>query len=109
VAKKKSTKSAKSPSDKKSKNKEPKLEVGRSFTPDKTAVRPAGGFSGDEIGHVAGDVWGVLNRDGGLTLAELKKSLGAPADIVVAAIGWLAREGKLEFATEGRTVKISLR
>ena len=105
----KSTKPAKSPSAKKSKNKEPKLEVGRSFTPDKTAARPPGDFNGDEIGHVAGDVWGVLNRDGGLTIADLKKSLGAPADLVLAAVGWLAREGKLEFSAEGRSVRISLR
>jgi hypothetical protein len=66
-------------------------------------------FSPHEIGNVAGEIWGLLTNDGEQTLAGIKKSVDAPADIVLAAIGWLAREDKLEFATSGRTVKISLR
>ena len=62
-----------------------------------------------EIGHVAGDVWGTLARSGPLTVAALKKEVKAPGDLVAAAIGWLAREDKLEFSNSGRTVKIGLR
>jgi len=58
---------------------------------------------------VAGDVWGLLVRDGTLTVAAIKKSIDAPGDVVLAAIGWLAREDKLEFLTQGRSVKVSLR
>ncbi len=54
-------------------------------------------LTGIEIGHVAGDVWAALGKDGELTLAALKKAVKAPPDLVVAAIGWLAREDKLEF------------
>lgn len=71
--------------------------------------RVAGTISDVEIGHVAGDVWGVLARSGPLTLAAIKKDVKAPGDIVAAAIGWLAREDKLEFSSNGRTVKIGLR
>jgi Winged helix-turn-helix domain (DUF2582) len=74
-----------------------------------SAARVAGAMSGVEIGHVAGEVWGVLSRNGGATLAALKKEIDAPGDVVVAAIGWLAREDKLEFSTSGRSVKLSLR
>ena len=50
----------------------------------------------------------LANRDG-QSLAAIKKSIPAPGDIVVAAVGWLAREGKLEFLQSGRTLKISLK
>jgi hypothetical protein len=77
-----------------------------------TATRPkAGGreLTGVEIGHVAGEVWAALEKNGGQTLAGLKKSVHAPPDLVVAAVGWLAREDKLSFITSGATVKIALR
>ena len=67
-------------------------------------------FTGIAIGHAAGDVWGFLsNADGGQTVAAVKKAVGAPPDLVAAALGWLAREDKLTFDTSGRTVKISLK
>jgi hypothetical protein len=73
------------------------------------APRAPGVLSHIEIGHVAGDVWGVLVRDGSLTVAAIKKAVDAPGDVVMAAIGWLAREDKLEFSAQGRSVTISLR
>ena len=66
-------------------------------------------LSNDQIGEVAGDVWEMLGEDGEKSLAAIKKSIDAPADMVMAAVGWLAREEKLEFALSGRTVKVSLR
>lgn len=77
--------------------------------PAAVAPREVGALTGIEIGHVAGDVWGVLSRKGPSTLVTIKKEVKAPADVVTAAIGWLAREEKLDFDTAGRTVKISLR
>ena len=73
------------------------------------AARTPGTFSTPEIGHVAGDVWGLLVRDGSLTVAAIKKSIDGPPDLVLAAIGWLAREDNLEFSTQTRSVKVSLR
>jgi len=66
-------------------------------------------LSNDQIGETAGEVWHVLAEHGGQSLTALKKSIDAPAELVVAAVGWLAREGKLDFATCGRSVKVSLR
>ena len=65
-------------------------------------------LTSEEIGHVAGDVWRVLSDSGGQTLAALKKSVGAPDELVLAALGWLAREDKLAFETNGRSVTVSL-
>lgn len=66
-------------------------------------------FSNDRIGLIAGEVWKALTDTGGQSITSLKKSVDAPGDLVVAAVGWLAREEKLDFAPSGRTLKISLR
>jgi hypothetical protein len=76
----------------------------------KTVAKPVAPLlTDDEIGPTAGLVWQSLNDEGSQTIAALKKSVDAPGDLVMAAVGWLAREGKLAFETSGRTVKISLR
>jgi hypothetical protein len=67
------------------------------------------GLSSEIIGATAGDVWRILSERGSQTVAGLKKSIDAPDDQVLLAIGWLAREDKLVFETNGRTVTISLR
>jgi hypothetical protein len=87
----------------------PLTSVQRVLERDEAAPRAPGVLTGIEIGHVAGEVWGVLSRGEPVTLAALKKEVKAPGDLVVAAIGWLAREDKLEFSTAGRTVRLSLR
>jgi len=66
-------------------------------------------LTSDEIGHVAGEVWQLLNDQNGQSLASIKKSINAPEAIILAAIGWLAREGKLQFETSGRNTNVSLR
>jgi hypothetical protein len=109
MAKRKSTKPVKAKSTNSTKSPAQKLEVGRGLEAEPAVPRTPGSFSGIEIGHVAGDVWGLLGRDGGQTIAAIKKSIDAPGDVVLAAIGWLAREDKLEFSANGRSVKISLR
>ena len=65
--------------------------------------------SNDGIGVVAGDVWRLLGDQSEQSLTAIKKSIDAPTDVIMAAVGWLAREDKLEFKKIGRTVKVSLR
>lgn len=62
----------------------------------------------DEIGAAAGVVWGVLDRDGELTLTALKDRAGLSDQMVFLALGWLAREGKLTLLREGRATRVSL-
>jgi hypothetical protein len=108
VAKRKSTNS-KPPSSSRSKsNRSPSGNSASSASA--TKVAPQGlEISPIAIGHAAGEIWGLLSSNGAQTLAAIKKSVDAPSDVVLAAIGWLAREDKLDFTTSGRTVKISLR
>ncbi|MEX0613539.1 MAG: winged helix-turn-helix domain-containing protein [Pirellulales bacterium] len=110
MAKGKSTSSGKLQSATSSKRNASASGNGRSPAPAKKST--AAGqreISAAEIGNVAGQVWACLSEDGEQTLAAIKKSIDAPADVVVAAIGWLAREDKLDFSTTGRAVKICLR
>lgn len=74
----------------------------------KSAAPKSAAWSDVLIGDTAGQVWHVLSS-GPQTVANLKKAIDAPSDLVLAAIGWLAREGKLKFDSSGRSVTISLR
>jgi hypothetical protein len=62
----------------------------------------------EQIGETAGQVWNTLATHGPLSLTKLTKESGAPKDLVLQAIGWLAREDKISIE-EGRTKLISLR
>jgi len=62
------------------------------------------------IGEAAGIIWQHLSGqpDKPSTLKEIQKLKGGGANDAVAAVGWLAREGKLEFTTAGRSTRIRL-
>jgi hypothetical protein len=64
----------------------------------------------DRIGDVAGVVWERLrkNEGKGCTVTELKKIRGCTGDEVLAALGWLAREGKLCIESQGRKTVFTL-
>ncbi|HID77233.1 MAG TPA: hypothetical protein EYP56_14715 [Planctomycetaceae bacterium] len=61
------------------------------------------------IGEIAGVVWNTLNREGQMSLTALVKAIGEPRDLVMQAVGWLAREDKVWIEEDGRTRMISLR
>ncbi len=61
-----------------------------------------------QIGEAAGQVWKTLAAKGPLSLTKLIKESGAPRDLVLQAVGWLAREDKLQFE-EGRVRTIGLK
>jgi hypothetical protein len=63
----------------------------------------------DQIGETAGAVWHCLSAQGKLTLAKLQQEVKAQPNMVLHAIGWLAREGKLEFVESGRTRYVALK
>lgn len=61
-----------------------------------------------EIGESAGKVWQYLNEHPRSTPEQMGKALKLKESLVHAAIGWLAREGKLAFEAHGKTTRISL-
>ncbi len=62
-----------------------------------------------EIGETAGVIWKVLSENGPMNFAQLVKAVGEPRDIVMQAIGWLAREDKLIFEENGRKRVIAIK
>ncbi|QDU93358.1 winged helix-turn-helix domain-containing protein [Lignipirellula cremea] len=62
-----------------------------------------------QIGEAAGNVWQVLQDEGPTSLSKLVKQVDFPRDVVVAAMGWLAREDKLQVDETSRGRLISLR
>jgi hypothetical protein len=73
-----------------------------------TTMRETKEMTVEDVGVTAGAVYSFLERNGDSTLAQIKKGVDAPADLVAMALGWLAREGKLRFVQAGRVKKISL-
>ena len=59
----------------------------------------------NNIGNNAGLVWNALNANGKMTETKLKKETGLASAEFFAALGWLAREGKLYVVVETRCGK----
>ncbi|MBN71937.1 MAG: hypothetical protein CME32_21980 [Gimesia sp.] len=62
----------------------------------------------ESIGVVAGLVWQYLSENEPVTLSKLSREIDAPRDLVMQAVGWLGREGKICFHKGSRSKLISL-
>jgi len=62
-----------------------------------------------KIDSAAGSIWRYLNEHGEITLSKLKQGTKLSDQLLFAGIGWVAREDKLTFTTEGRSVRVCLR
>ena len=62
-----------------------------------------------QIGETAGAIWHVLNEHGSLSVAKLVERVGGNRDVVMQAIGWLAREDKIDITETKRGRIVSLR
>lgn len=62
-----------------------------------------------QVGEVAGQVWRLLSSEGPQTMAELKKKLDPKGEMLGMALGWLAREDKIEFLPEKKTIRVQLK
>lgn len=62
-----------------------------------------------EIGFAAGKVWNTLNTEGNVSTERLKRVTRLNDKLLYQAIGWLAREDKLNFEKKGKYLSISLK
>jgi hypothetical protein len=60
------------------------------------------------IGETAGRAWQHLAKSGPTTLKDLPKAVGTERDVVLMAVGWLAREGKVVFEKTGKDMRVRL-
>jgi len=56
----------------------------------------------DRIGDTAGKVWHLLNETGNVSVTNIVNDVDESPSLVYMAIGWLAREGKIEFLESGK-------
>ena len=61
------------------------------------------------IGETAGKVWKFLDEKGEVTLNQMKKGIKADPNLILQAIGWLAREDKLIIEKKDRFLTYSLK
>jgi hypothetical protein len=62
-----------------------------------------------QIGDTAGTIWHSLDDNGPMSLAKLFERVGGNRDVVMQAVGWLAREGKIDIVETKRGRIVSLR
>lgn len=62
----------------------------------------------EKIGTNAGIVWSYLDEEGKKTLKEIKKGCKLTEKDTYAALGWLAREGKIAFNELKEDVEVAL-
>ncbi len=61
------------------------------------------------IGETAGKIYKTLEAKGGLNVTPLQKEIGeTDTALVNQALGWLAREDKINFEKQGREPRVSL-
>lgn len=63
----------------------------------------------NRIGETAGRVWRVLAENGELSIARLSKLVGEKEGAVQMAIGWLAREDKVEFHEKSGKMTVGIK
>lgn len=63
----------------------------------------------NSVGETAGKIWEALSANGPQTLAQLKKKVDGKGDVVNFALGWLAREDKIDIVPEKKTFRVQLR
>lgn len=63
----------------------------------------------EQIGDAAGLLWHHLHENGPRTLTQLAKEIDAPRDVIMQAVGWLAREDKLTIDEERSKKTVALR
>lgn len=61
-----------------------------------------------QIGDAAGAIWRVLHEKDKVSLATLPKVMKEKESLTYQAVGWLAREDKIQFQTEGKTTFVTL-
>ncbi len=62
-----------------------------------------------KVGETAGLIWQAIDSQGALKLTALKKQLKLSDTIMHMALGWLAREDKIEMTAAGRSFLVQLK
>ncbi len=61
-----------------------------------------------EVGDVAGAIWRVLHEKDKVSLSTLPEMIKVKDAVAFQAVGWLAREDKIQYLTQGKTTFVTL-
>ena len=61
-----------------------------------------------KIGRIAGKIWEILHTSGEMNITQLPIILNEKTSEVYQAVGWLAREDKIEYRSEKGKTYVSL-
>ncbi len=62
----------------------------------------------EKIIEAAGKTWKYLGQNGETNVSVLSKSMHEKPEVVMQAVGWLAREDKIHYAVKNRRTFVSL-
>ena len=62
----------------------------------------------EKIGTIAGKIWEALNDKEEMNITQIPKILNEKSSDVYQALGWLAREDKIKYRSEGNKIFVSL-
>ncbi len=62
----------------------------------------------EKVIETAGKTWRFLGQNGQTSVGQLAKALKEKEEVVFQALGWLAREDKINYATKNRRTFVSL-
>src|SRR5208283_4685194 len=62
----------------------------------------------EKIIEVAGKTWRFLGQNGQTNVSQLAKALKEKDEVVLQALGWLAREDKIDYTVKNRRTFVSL-
>jgi len=61
----------------------------------------------EKIGILAGKIWRLLQDNDTVAISKLPKMLKENEPMTYQALGWLARENKIEYRADGRAIYVS--
>ena len=62
----------------------------------------------DKVIEIAGKTWRYLGQNGQTNVSQLPKALKEKDEVVLQALGWLAREDKIDYTIKNRRTFVSL-
>ena len=62
----------------------------------------------ERVGEVAGYIWRYLEEVGECSVSEAVKQADSPQSKAYMALGWLAKEDKIVFESDGRATRVRL-
>jgi hypothetical protein len=63
----------------------------------------------ETIGQAAGQVWQMLSKASNpVNITDVPKKTKLTTQLAYQGMGWLAREGKLEYTQKGRSIYVNL-